>query len=136
MVSAGQQSTPRPSWADESSDSTILHLDMDAFFLSVELLDRPELRGVPAVVAGRSNRSVVTSASYEARQYGIRSAMPMAHALARYPQLVVIEPSRDKYTHASRQVMEVLHDVTPMIERSEEHTSELQSRGHLVCRHL
>jgi len=117
MVSAGQQSTPRPSWADESWDSTILHLDMDAFFLSVELLDRPELRGVPAVVGGRSNRSVVTSASYEARQYGIRSAMPMAHALARYPQLVVIEPSRDKYTHASRQVMEVLHDVTPMIEQ-------------------
>src|SRR5690625_7943889 len=112
MVSAGQQSTPRPSWADESWDSTILHLDMDAFFLSVELLDRPELRGVSAVVGGRSNRSVVSSASYEARQFGICSAMSMGHALARYSQLVVIEPSRAKYTQSSRLVMEVLHYIT------------------------
>lgn len=117
MVAAGPTSTPRPSWADASWDSTVLHLDMDAFFLSVELLDRPELRGVPAVVGGRSGRSVVTSASYEARKFGIQSAMPMAHALALYPQLVVIEPSREKYTRASRQVMDVLHEVTPTVEQ-------------------
>ncbi len=117
MVSAGQTSTSRPPWADASWESTILHLDMDAFFLSVELLSRPELRGVPAVVGGKSGRSVVTSASYEARKYGIHSAMPMAHALSRYPRLAVIEPSRDKYTQASRQVMDVLHEVTPVVEQ-------------------
>lgn len=117
MVSAGHTSTARPSWADASWDSTILHIDMDAFFLSVELLDRPDLRGVPAVVGGRSGRSVVTSASYEARKFGIRSAMPMAHALSLYPRLVVVEPSRDKYTLASRQVMDVLHGVSPAVEQ-------------------
>lgn len=117
MVSTGQQSTSRPPWADESWESTILHLDMDAFFLSVELLEQPELRGIPAVVGGKSGRSVVTSASYEARKFGIRSAMPMAHALNLYPRLVVIEPSREKYTEASRQVMSVLQDVTPAVEQ-------------------
>lgn len=117
MVSAGHTSIARPSWADDSWDSTILHLDMDAFFLSVELLERPELRGVPAVVGGKSGRSVVTSASYEARKFGIRSAMPMAHAMALYPRLAVIEPSRDKYTQASKQVMNVLHEVTPVVEQ-------------------
>src|SRR5690625_2431693 len=117
MVSAGPSSTARPSWADDSWDSTILHLDMDAYFLSVELLDQPNLRGVPAVVGGRSGRSVVTSASYEARKFGIRSAMPMAHALSLYPRLVVIEPNREKYTHASRQVMDVLQQVTPAVEQ-------------------
>src|SRR5690625_2307782 len=117
MVSAGPSSTARPSWADDSWDSTILHLDMDAYFLSVELLDQPNLRGVPAVVGGRSGRSVVTSASYEARKYGIRSAMPMSQALALYPRLIVIEPTRDKYTKASRKVMEVLYDITPMVEQ-------------------
>jgi len=117
MVSTGRSSIPRPEWADESWDSTILHIDMDAFFLSVELLEQPELRGVPSVVGGRSGRSVVTSASYEARKYGIRSAMPMSQALALYPRLIVIEPTRDKYTKASRNVMEVLYDITPMVEQ-------------------
>lgn len=117
MVSAGHSSAGRPSWADESWDATVLHIDMDAFFLSVELLDQPHLRGVPAVVAGKSNRSVVTSASYEARKFGIRSAMPVAHALSLYPRLIIIEPSRDKYTRASRQVMDVLKHVTPSVEQ-------------------
>lgn len=117
MVAAGQSSASGPQYADESWDSTILHIDMDAFFLSVELLDRPELRGKPAVVGGKSGRSVVTSASYEAREYGIRSAMPVAHAVARYPRLIIIEPTRDKYTDASKQVMRVLHDITPMVEQ-------------------
>jgi len=117
MVSAGQHFSSGQKSVDESWDATILHIDMDAFFLSVELLDHPQFRGVPAVVGGKSPRSVVTSASYEARHFGIRSAMPMAHALARFPRLVVIEPNREKYTQASRQVMEVLHDVTPMVEQ-------------------
>ena len=117
MVSAGQNSVSDQQYVDESWNSTILHVDMDAFFLSVELLDYPQFRGYPAVVGGKSPRSVVTSASYEARQFGIRSAMPMAHALARYPRLIVIEPSREKYTRASQKVMEVLHDITPMVEQ-------------------
>lgn len=90
---------------------------MDAFFLSVELLDHPELRGIPAVVGGNSGRSVVTSPSYEARKYGIRSAMPMSQALALYPRLTIIEPTRDKYSHASKKVMGVLHDITPSVEQ-------------------
>lgn len=117
MVSAGHSSTSRPEWADSSWDSTILHIDMDAFFLSVELLDQPELRGVPAVVGGRSGRSVVTSASYEARKYGIRSAMPVAQAVALYPKLIIIEPSREKYSQASKRVMGVLYDITPNVEQ-------------------
>ncbi|NWN88982.1 MAG: DNA polymerase IV [Micrococcaceae bacterium] len=117
MVSAGQTSASRPQWADESWDSTVLHIDMDAFFLSVELLDQPELAGKPAVVGGKSGRSVVTSASYEARRYGIRSAMPMSQAVALYPRLIVIEPSREKYTRASQQVMSVLHEITPWVEQ-------------------
>lgn len=117
MVSTGQSFVTRPEWADESWDSTILHIDMDAFFLSVELLDQPELRGKPAVVGGRSGRSVVTSPSYEARRYGIRSAMPMSQALALYPRLIVIEPSREKYMQASNTVMDVLHDVSPLVEQ-------------------
>ncbi|MFD6813781.1 DNA polymerase IV [Enteractinococcus coprophilus] len=117
MVSAGQNSVSGQQCVDESWEATILHVDMDAFFLSVELLDYPQFRGRPAVVGGRSPRSVVTSASYEARQFGIRSAMPMAHALARYPRLIVIEPTREKYTRASQRVMEVLHQVTPKVEQ-------------------
>lgn len=117
MVSAGQISGSGQQYVDESWDATILHIDMDAFFLSVELLDYPQFRGYPAVVGGRSPRSVVTSASYEARQFGIRSAMPMAHALARYPRLIVIEPTREKYILASQKVMQVLHDITPMVEQ-------------------
>lgn len=119
MFSAGQHpgSSSQPQHVDTSWESTILHLDMDAFFLSVELLDAPQFRGVPAVVGGKSPRSVVTSASYEARQYGIRSAMPMAQALARFPGLVIFEPTREKYAVASHRVMEVLHDVTPLVEQ-------------------
>ncbi|HJF14866.1 MAG TPA: DNA polymerase IV [Enteractinococcus helveticum] len=117
MVSAGQNSVSSQKYVDESWDATILHIDMDAFFLSVELLDYPQFRGRPAVVGGKSPRSVVTSASYEAREFGIRSAMPMAQALARYPQLIVIEPTREKYSQASQNVMKVLHDITPMVEQ-------------------
>lgn len=102
---------------DESWESTILHIDMDAFFLSVELLDAPQYRGVPALIAHDGPRSVVTSASYEARAFGIRSAMPLAHAKALCPHVVVIEPHREKYTAASARVMELLTTVTPQVEQ-------------------
>lgn len=96
--------------------ATILHLDMDAFFASVELLDRPELHGKPVIVGHRGARSVVTAATYEARRYGVNSAMPMAVALRRCPHAVVLEPHYERYQAASTAVMRILGDVTPLIE--------------------
>ncbi len=95
----------------------ILHVDMDAFYASVELLDRPELVGRPVIVGHGSGRSVVTAATYEARKYGVNSAMPMAVALRRCPQAVVLQPHFDRYAHYSRKVMEILHSVTPRVEQ-------------------
>ncbi|HIW47194.1 MAG TPA: DNA polymerase IV [Candidatus Yaniella excrementigallinarum] len=117
MVLPGRNQASRPSWADDSWEATVLHIDMDAFFLSVELLDRPELIDKAAVVAEKSGRSVVTSASYEARKYGVHSAMPVSQALALCPQLVIVEPTRAKYSEASGKIMDVLHGVTPLVEQ-------------------
>lgn len=89
---------------------------MDSFFVSVELLDRPELRGVPTAVAHDTARSVVSSASYEARAYGVRSAMPVAKARQLCPQLVLLAPVFTKYRDASRQVMSIFHEFTPLVE--------------------
>jgi len=94
----------------------ILHLDMDAFFASVELLDRPELHGKPVIVGHRGARSVVTAATYEARRYGVNSAMPMVIALRRCPNAIVLEPHYERYQAASRAVMSILGDVTPLVE--------------------
>lgn len=96
--------------------ATMLHVDMDAFFASVELLERPELVGKPVIVGHRSARSVVTAATYEARKYGVNSAMPMAVALRRCPQAIVLEPHFERYAHYSRQVMALLGEITPMVE--------------------
>lgn len=95
---------------------TILHVDMDAFFASVELRRRPELRGRPMMVAGDSGRGVVLSATYEARTSGIRSAMPTGRAKALCPGIVVIEPDQAAYREASRSVMQIFGDVTPLVE--------------------
>ena len=76
----------------DSSTATILHIDLDAFFASVELLDRPDLVDVPVVVAGRSARSVVTAANYPARKFGVRSAISLGQALRLCPHAVVLEP--------------------------------------------
>lgn len=95
----------------------ILHVDMDAFFASVELLDRPDLVGRPVIVGHGSQRSVVTAATYEARRYGVNSAMPMAVALRRCPHAVVLEPHFDRYAHYSKKVMEILGSVTPAVEQ-------------------
>ena len=110
---SGRQVTAEPS-ADLTA--TILHLDMDAFYASVELLDRPELAGKPVIVGHRSLRSVVTAATYEARKYGVNSAMPMSVALRRCPQAIVLEPHFERYTHYSSVVMGLLRDVTPLVE--------------------
>ncbi len=101
----------------DSSTATILHADLDAFFASVELLDRPELADLPVLVAGKSARSVVTAANYPARKFGARSAMPLGQALRLCPDAVVLEPHFDKYRHYSAIVMGIFEQVTPVVER-------------------
>ncbi|WP_281350594.1 DNA polymerase IV [Arthrobacter zhaoguopingii] len=99
------------------AECTILHIDMDAFYVSVELMNRPELRGVPVIVGSPSGRSVVLSASYEARRFGVRSAMPMAVAMRRCPVAVVLEPHHDRYAEVSAAVMAIFRSVTPLVEQ-------------------
>ncbi|MCB4207713.1 DNA polymerase IV [Arthrobacter sp. UM1] len=94
----------------------MLHVDMDAFFLSVELLERPDLTGRSCLVAFDGGRSVVLSASYEARAKGIRSAMPLARARALDPGVVVVEPRHELYREYSARVMEVFSSYTPLVE--------------------
>lgn len=97
-------------------DASILHVDMDAFYVSVELLDRPELRGRATAVAHDTARSVVSSASYEARRFGVRSAMPVARAKQLCPGLILIDPDFTKYRRASQSVMTIFRDFTPLVE--------------------
>jgi DNA polymerase-4 len=95
----------------------ILHIDMDAFYASVEQRDRPELRGKPVAVGGDPHRrGVVAAASYEARTYGVRSAMPMARAVRLCPQLIIVKPDFQKYRAASDTVIEIFRSVTPLVE--------------------
>ncbi len=95
---------------------SILHVDMDAFFVEVERRDRPELRGRPVVVGGTGGRSVVAAASYEARTFGIGSAMPMVHARRLCPAAIVVPPDHGKYRTASEQVFEVFRSFAPLVE--------------------
>ncbi|MCU1636548.1 MAG: polymerase [Cryobacterium sp.] len=100
----------------DDSSATVLHVDMDAFFASVELLDHPELAHLPVIVGHRSGRSVVTAANYVARRYGVNSAMPMSIALRRCPAAVVLEPHMSRYKEYSDQVMRIFGDITPLVE--------------------
>ncbi|MEV8215203.1 DNA polymerase IV [Leifsonia sp. NPDC077715] len=100
----------------DDSEAGILHVDMDAFFASVELLERPDARGKPAIVGHAGGRGVVTSATYEARRYGVRSAMPMSQALRLCPNAIILPPHYDRYTEYSRKVMDIFHEVTPLVE--------------------
>ena len=95
---------------------TILHVDMDAFYASVEQRDDPRLRGKPVIVGGRSRRAVVLAASYEVRRFGVRSAMSMGEALRRAPDAVVVPPRRDRYAEASEQAFAIFHRYTPLVE--------------------
>jgi DNA polymerase-4 len=95
----------------------ILHVDMDAFYASVEQRDDPALKGRPVAVGGRpESRGVVAAASYEARKFGVRSALPMARAVRLCPELVIVRPDFSKYAAASRQVFEIFRSVTPLVE--------------------
>ena len=95
----------------------ILHVDMDAFYASVEQRDRPELRGQPVAVGGQPDkRGVVAAASYEARSFGVRSAIPMARAVRLCPSLVIVRPDFQKYRAISSQIFELYRSVTPLVE--------------------
>ncbi len=100
----------------DDAEATILHVDMDAFFASVELLERPDARGKPAIVGHAGGRGVVTSATYEARKFGVRSAMPMSQALRLCPTAIILPPHYEKYTQYSRAVMRIFQEVTPLVE--------------------
>ena len=99
-----------------SSLRAILHVDMDAFYASVEQRDRPELRGQPLIVGGTSNRGVVAAASYEVRKFGVRSAMPIREALRRCPHAICVKPRMSVYREVSHQVFAVFHEYTPIVE--------------------
>ena len=98
------------------ADCDILHLDMDAFFASVEQLRRPEARGRPVIVGGTGPRSVVSSADYIARRHGVHSAMPMAQAMRLCPRALVYPPDGEAYRQASEAVMDILRSVTPLVQ--------------------
>jgi DNA polymerase-4 len=95
---------------------TILHVDLDAFYASVEQRDRPELRGQPVVVGGHERRGVVCAASYEARRFGVRSAMPMAQALGLCPRAVVLRPRMGHYAAISSEFFAILGRFSPLVE--------------------
>jgi DNA polymerase-4 len=99
-----------------TASRSILHVDMDAFYASVEQFDHPELRGKPVIVGGTGGRGVVAAASYEVRQFGVHSAMPMGEALRRCPHAICVKPRFERYKAASAIVFAVFREFTPLVE--------------------
>lgn len=98
-------------------DRTILHIDMDAFFAAIEVLDNPSLKGKPVIVGGSTSRGVVSTASYEARRFGVHSAMPIFKAKEKCPQGIFLSVRKDRYQEVSRKVLDILEDFTPLVEQ-------------------
>lgn len=117
-----------PAGADDTGTG-ILHVDMDAFYAAVEVLYDPSLKGLPLIIGGREGRSVVSSASYEARRFGVRSAMPVAHALRLCPTARVVSPDFTRYRAVSAQVMAVFQSITPLVEQLSIDEAFLDVRG-------
>ncbi|MFB0971754.1 MAG: DNA polymerase IV [Tissierellia bacterium] len=95
----------------------IIHLDMDAFYAAVEELDNPSLKGKPVIVGGTSKRGIVTTANYEARKYGIHSAMPLFQARQRCPHGIYLPTRRDRYSEVSKEVFNILYEITDLVEK-------------------
>lgn len=104
-----------PEGADDTG-TRILHVDMDAFYAAVEVMHDPSLHGLPLIIGAPDGRSVVSSASYEARRYGVRAAMPVAQAIRLCPTAKIVTPHFDRYQAVSKQVMAVFESITPMVE--------------------
>jgi len=104
-----------PPDADDTG-TRILHVDMDAFYAAVAVLDDPSLAGKPIIVGGVERRGVVSSASYEARRFGVRSAMPVGRALQLCPHAIVVPTTFERYAELSRRVMNVFRSITPLVE--------------------
>src|SRR3954447_15719055 len=111
-----QRGQPSPGLGADDTGCTVLHVDMDAFYASVELRSRPELVGTPVIVGGLGSRSVGLSPTYEAPAHRVHSAMRMMRARRMCPQATVIPPDHDKYAESSRGVMEVFRSITPLVE--------------------
>ncbi len=111
----GRGRTVSPEGADDRG-TRILHVDMDAFYAAVEVLDDPSLRGLPLIIGAPEGRSVVSSASYEARRFGVRAAMPVSQAVRLCPTAKIVPPHFLRYREVSRQVMAIFESITPLVE--------------------
>jgi DNA polymerase IV len=107
---------PAEGAATSSRQRKIIHVDMDAFYASVEQRDNPELRGKPVAVGGSRERGVVAAASYEARKFGVRSAMPSVTAKRQCPDLIFVKPRFEVYKDISRHIRSIFAEHTPVIE--------------------
>lgn len=102
----------------EEAKRYIVHIDLDSFFVSVERLKDPSLNGRPVLIGGDSDRGVVASCSYEARRFGVHSAMPMKTARRLCPQAIIIQGDYSAYSQASRQVTEIIRQAVPLFEKT------------------
>src|SRR3954470_17935937 len=99
-------------------DRQVMHMDLDSFFVSVERKNNPKLHGKPVLVGGSSDRGVVASCSYEARSFGIHSAMPMRTARQLCPQAIVVRGDHEQYSNYSHMVTEIIRETVPVVEKS------------------